>query len=793
VAAEYGAPSWANLQSAVAVANASGRRLLITPGNWPVDGDLTITSPLHTVPGGNLAVATAKTMTINSFEAGLYQCFSRAGTGQVVFGSGSVKEVQQVWFGSDTDAIKHALAAVPSGAGLRFNAGSSYTFSPSSSITLTGKSIRLICDPGVEIDATAATCNPLINLCGTTGTYYLLGASSSQGATSITVHATLAALLSPGDLIQLSTSNLVPVSVGSGELWTTGYSGYFKGEFCEVLRVSGTTVYLKEPLTDSYTAANTGAGKITPISGGLNNFRIKGAHSNGYIGIRVYYARDYEVINSRIQGLGLQLSYTVRGLVQNSDLSVFKGSGGTAFPLMLASCQSVDVLGNTILGGFQAISTGGWEPNRKIRIIGNTAASDPAEARNAIGLHENTEAIIIADNHLWGGILGGTKEEIIRDNKIYLHVVGTVGYTIWLTNSHNGVSFINNEIYCPDAIGGASTFGVYAYARNGAVIRRVDLSGTSITGNCVGIRIERANNTAGTAIHQLILDGYKCDLSTDRTIIRLEGYDATYRLDITSFSANNMVLRHKIHAAVYTQHVNITDFICKNSLFWYDGLVAGGIPIYLKDTTTIKRLQIDNNTFNNTTAGAQLWINCGADYLSFTNNVLDNFNAYAGTLFYGTNILFRDNRHTNCLGTPTISGKYFSRVFGHTDNVESWGSAAPTTGAWQKGDVIFNTASAAGGAPGWVCTTTGTFGAATDNTGDTDGSTGVITGMTDTSLFNVGDYVNISAGFATGTGRKILAKTATSITVDANSNSAQSNVTVDTSDPVFKAMANLAS
>lgn len=39
-----------------------------------------------------------------------------------------------------------------------------------------------------------------------------------------------------------------------------------------------------------------------------------------------------------------------------------------------------------------------------------------------------------------------------------------------------------------------------------------------------------------------------------------------------------------------------------------------------------------------------------------------------------------------------------------------FGSAAPTTGAWKVGDTVYNTAPAAGGTMGWVCTTAGTPG-----------------------------------------------------------------------------------
>ena len=41
---------------------------------------------------------------------------------------------------------------------------------------------------------------------------------------------------------------------------------------------------------------------------------------------------------------------------------------------------------------------------------------------------------------------------------------------------------------------------------------------------------------------------------------------------------------------------------------------------------------------------------------------------------------------------------------------EFYGSAAPTTGAWLRGDVVLNSAPSAAGTPGWVCTASGTPG-----------------------------------------------------------------------------------
>ena len=117
VAGEFGAPSWANLQSAVALANSTGRRLLVTPGNWPVSDHLIATSPWHVAPGALLEIATAKTLTLNgALDAGLDQIFSCAGTGKVVLAAGAVQEIRPEWWATNitpgtTDMTAAILAA----------------------------------------------------------------------------------------------------------------------------------------------------------------------------------------------------------------------------------------------------------------------------------------------------------------------------------------------------------------------------------------------------------------------------------------------------------------------------------------------------------------------------------------------------------------------------------------------------------------------------------------------------------------------------------------------------------
>ena len=163
-------------------------------------------------------------------------------------------------------------------------------------------------------------------------------------------------------------------------------------------------------------------------------------------------------------------------------------------------------------------------------------------------------------------------------------------------------------------------------------------------------------------------------------------------------------------------------------------------------------------------------------------------------LVLGDGYQFYNKKDAQGNNTSRHSGYIIRKIGGYPNAITEYLSdSLPTAGTYLVGDKIFKMTVAAGGSPGWVNTANGTFSSATDNTGDTDGTTAVITGLTDTSDFIVGEYVTVSAGFpSSSTPMQIIDLTASAMTLDTNSNSAQSNVTVATVDPVFKAMASVA-
>ena len=64
------------------------------------------------------------------------------------------------------------------------------------------------------------------------------------------------------------------------------------------------------------------------------------------------------------------------------------------------------------------------------------------------------------------------------------------------------------------------------------------------------------------------------------------------------------------------------------------------------------------------------------------------------------------------LGMEIWNGDDVSPVINSTypPNIQTVGTAAPTTGTWAQSDIVWNTAAASGGPPGWMCTAAGTPG-----------------------------------------------------------------------------------
>jgi hypothetical protein len=189
-----------------------------------------------------------------------------------------------------------------------------------------------------------------------------------------------------------------------------------------------------------------------------------------------------------------------------------------------------------------------------------------------------------------------------------------------------------------------------------------------------------------------------------------------------------------------------------------------------------------------------------------TNNVYF-FPRTEGTFAYGRPIHFNSNsQYCFAIGNFNLldvndEGTYnnfmvfksLNRIIGFMGRTWAAGPSVPlSAGTYRKGSVCWNTEPSAGGTPFWQCVTSGTYSDASDSTGSTTLNSPTITGMTDTSDFFIGEYVEVSAGFAAGP-HMIKEKTAITLTLDVNATGTSSPVTVSTPDPVWKAAPALAS
>ncbi len=176
----------------------------------------------------------------------------------------------------------------------------------------------------------------------------------------------------------------------------------------------------------------------------------------------------------------------------------------------------------------------------------------------------------------------------------------------------------------------------------------------------------------------------------------------------------------------------------------------------------------------------------GCSNLTIDNNKTIDTRGYQSRCVYlyggnNWNIRLGDN-----VGIGTYEDAYYTIEQLYTKNPPGLTSnVIPTTGTWANGTWILNS-SPIGNVSGWVCSRSGTFSSATDSTGDTNGSTGRIGGVGDTTDFFQGQYVHVSAGFPSSWyPYQIVYVDQNSITINENSNAVVSNITIYTPDPEF--------
>lgn len=702
------------LASAVAAADSANKTIWCL-GYTPVSADLTVpsTRAIKVCFGGYIDVSSGKTLTISGpFDSGLHKAF--AGSGTVA----GLRYVEAVWFGTDTTATKAAFNAVADQGKIHFTSGS-YGFAVSSAFTLSGKSFDTVMDNGAYLDATSATSNiaspAILDISGSVGTPYTLGANITVGASTATVNSTLAASLHEGDLVFVST---MISRGGNGELWDSSRSYYYKGEIVEVLSVSGTTVTIKDKFYDSYTAANTGTAKITPFVGTFTNFTMIGVKNHNQTGIAIRYSKGLRIVGGEVRGFdnsGVELAYAYDFIVDGLKSSNHGGDSlGLNYGLAISSSTKGVVANSNLIGGRHGLTLGGNEPNRFIRIANNFCGSE--SAWGSLDNHQNCQYIDIIGNHVVGGITIGGIDTAINGNTVTdgdVHYYPSSKTGSYLTISNNSITRANINI---DNQLGPKT-----------------LDKLTIKGNTLesGTILVTSNTTSGSPLtaNNCTIAGNNVSAGANNTSLSIVGYSGQ-PLTSSHLSIQGNVFNGGSVAPIYMNNVTASDVdissttsagsgsyglyvlnTTSNNLSLRDSKIVGDFSsrMMLLTTNTIPTIIIDRNYIKRIATGTIYSQVDGSDYIQFTNNFVDGITVYGGSKLTATDIFYADNRLINTSGAANLIGRYFDQML-DGGLVRTTGTAAPSTGTWKVGDYCRKTNPSAGQPKGWYCTVAGTPG-----------------------------------------------------------------------------------
>lgn len=547
----------------------------------------------------------------------------------------------------------------------------------------------------VVLDGSASTTQQLIALGGTLGSAVALGASPSKG--DVVINAPLTGV-AKGDLLYLVSTDSF-----------SGASAFFvKGEMVEVESVSGDNYTLRTALYDSYDMATTTVAKMNAPQVQLQNITV--LRNSNHEGLQIQYARDIYLRNVRVSGArysSLDLWQCVSGVVENcgSDDAWYTGSGNS-YGLAVNSCQWITVLGGTWYGGRHALATGGTTPVRGMSYLGVTAMHDVVDdpTTGSFDFHDNTEYTVVRDCNLYGSLVGQFRNLMVVNNRFY-SVTGQATVQGDFYTSSDYFIFRGNTTESPK-----TSFAIrVAWTNTNAALGLVDISDNTANSSS-GISVDD-DLFAGAAITKLRLNGntvVSTGTGSNQFAFVLGGAGSTLVVD----DAEVIGGYYEAAAAVpftYRPHV--------------DSRTARFLGVTFKSTGTFRPFNIYNLEWAEI-AGCRIEADGGATQAA-TNDVAvtvlrDNYFLNCGanggflaiiSVLSAAVAQITGNTQDGCTGTMGASGgviiidyvDYDGRRIGR-------GTAAPASGTWKVGDIVWKTNPAATGPLGFLCSAAGTPG-----------------------------------------------------------------------------------
>lgn len=595
---------------------------------------------------------------------------------------------------NDTTAVAAALAAFKAGGGGRLiwpRDNWKFTGSTGLSLTSTSAPIHIEFEDGADIDATGSTATTLLTLGGAaTATTGALGADATKGAESITSPFTCSA----GDIIRIKSTDLFET-----------LSNQPKGEMVEVLSVTGSgpyTVSLKGGLYDSYTASTTTLTLLQMPRVSVQGFASLRRNGSVQRMIEVAYARDLVLGGLYAEGARERLFYLNHVYGAQADRlrgrDFWYSGTGTSYGFVAAATQHLEATGLDIRGGRHAASHGGLLPCRDLKYIGGTFDNYHASGQKSFDFHGDCEDARLLGVEILNGLNSQASNLTVSASRI--RSVGAVpAVEIGPARSCDYVRLLGVDV--ESASGQA---GIDYIARNGANATTLGLFEVDATIRSGAACMEFFPSTSAST-----------GATIDRATLRGDWYTSSISscLSMTQATAAEVVINDlETEARRWRSDGGntVTVIGAKTGSAKFRGRYSTGksngsplsVDKFLDVAVERFELQGTNSPLRSVFTNTGVFV--------MRDGVVDGAASLGGVNAPSpSEALFSNVRRINTSGTPTLPARRYSHISA-TGNVITWGTAAPTTGAWNVGDQCANSAPAAGGPPGWVCTTAGTPG-----------------------------------------------------------------------------------
>ncbi|MDX1370851.1 MAG: glycosyl hydrolase family 28-related protein [Nitrososphaeraceae archaeon] len=549
---------------------------------------------------------------------------------------------------------------------------------------------------------------------GTTESVVLLDTAITKGDTSFQIPAGLS--LSVNDIVEIE----------SDDLWSESRNDYYKGELFRINRIDGSTAHINGAFFDSY-SINDRLKKVNAPTITIKNLTFSRTLSADLhtSGVKCRYCRDVFFQNVTIKHcnfscLDIHKCYnaTLKDCVTIAN--IYAGSG-TSYGVNLESSYNVNIISGYYKAGRHGISLTGTYPCRRLLIDGVHVSNDPESDVHAIDLHGNCEFVIVVNSFF--------------DNGAFLSSVNT-------TFSNNTVKCISSLLSTGIDIRAVKTGGFYTLENNtvlaehgsasGNYAIRFIISDTNSPGaNVVIDTIKISNNyvkhtsTSGSSIGGFRLTGpvytdmnqtVKNLIITDNSIEVTNGFGlALFPLGVGLVAyTNNIIISNNtinandecIRVEGGTRHEFTNLLVSGNRL----STTSSTVPVVNIDSNIASKVNFSSNIIS---GGDETYLNTVSGSIIATHNI---FSSGVNSIVLSSGetnsrVIISNNIDNTSSGELNIGGAASAAGFiNPIDRPIVWRTAAPTTGTWENGAIVWNRTPAAGGVPGWICTSSGTPG-----------------------------------------------------------------------------------